>query len=59
MAMLAWRHPERPDRYFLARSIGPAIVDVGDVIESNLDGTPVDTGERRALYVERFIHSGV
>jgi HCOMODA/2-hydroxy-3-carboxy-muconic semialdehyde decarboxylase len=56
---VSMRHPERHDRYFLARSISPAIVDVGDVIEFNLDGTPVDAGERRGLYVERFIHSGV
>ncbi len=53
------RHPERPDRYFLARSVSPAIVEIEDVIEFNLDGTPVDPEERRALYVERFIHGGV
>ena len=53
------RHPERHDRYFLARSISPAIAEIGDIIEFNLDGSPVDPGEQRALYVERFIHSGI
>jgi HCOMODA/2-hydroxy-3-carboxy-muconic semialdehyde decarboxylase len=53
------RHPERHDRYFLARSISPAIAEVEDIIEFNLDGTPVDAGERRALYLERFIHGAV
>jgi len=56
---VSMRHPERPDRYFLAHSISPAIVEVEDIIEFNLDGTPVDPAERRPLYVERFIHSGV
>lgn len=53
------RHPERPDRYFLARSLSPALVDVDDVIEFHLDGTPVDAQERRPLYLERFIHGGL
>ena len=56
---VSMRHPERDDRYFLACSISPAIAKVEDIIEFHLDGTPVDPGERRALYVERFIHSGV
>jgi ribulose-5-phosphate 4-epimerase/fuculose-1-phosphate aldolase len=56
---VSMRHPERDDRYFLARSISPAIAEVEDIIEFNLDGTPVDPGERRALYLERFIHGGV
>lgn len=56
---VSMRHPERDDRYFLACSISPAIAKIEDIIEFNLDGTPVDVGERRALYIERFIHSGV
>jgi HCOMODA/2-hydroxy-3-carboxy-muconic semialdehyde decarboxylase len=53
------RHPERPDRYFLARSLSPALVDVADVIEFNLDGSLVDPNEKRPLYLERFIHGSV
>ncbi len=53
------RHPENPDRYFLARSVSPAIVEPEDIVEFHLDGTPVDSEERRPLYLERFIHGGV
>jgi HCOMODA/2-hydroxy-3-carboxy-muconic semialdehyde decarboxylase len=56
---VSMRHPARDDRFFLACSISPAIAKVEDIIEFHLDGTPVDPTERRALYVERFIHSGV
>ena len=41
-----------------ARSVR-RIVDVDDIIEFNLDGTPVDPNEKRPLYLERFIHGGV
>ena len=53
------RHPDNPERYFLARSVSPAIVEVEDIVEFHLDGTPVDSEERRPLYLERFIHGGV
>ena len=52
------RHPERPDRFFLACSVSPAIVEMEDIVEFKLDGTPVNPEERRELYVERFIHCG-
>ena len=35
------RLPENPERYFLARSVSPAIVEPEDVVEFHLDGTPV------------------
>jgi HCOMODA/2-hydroxy-3-carboxy-muconic semialdehyde decarboxylase len=53
------RHPERPDRYYLARSVSPAIVEIEDVVEFNLDGTLVDPEEQRPAYAERFIHGGI
>lgn len=56
---VSMRHPERPDRYFLARAVSPGLVETEDVIEFTLDGTPVDPAEQRHLYVERFIHGGV
>jgi ribulose-5-phosphate 4-epimerase/fuculose-1-phosphate aldolase len=36
------RHPNDPQKYFLARSLSPAIVEESDIIEFDLDGTPVD-----------------
>ena len=53
------RHPEDAGRYFLARSLSPAIVEEDDIIEFHLDGTPVNAAEKRPLYLERFIHGGV
>lgn len=52
------RHPDRPDRFFLARSLAPEFITRKDIIEFNLDGTPVHE-EKRAVYLERFIHGGI
>ena len=56
---VSMRHPHDPQRYFLARSLSPAIVEESDIVEFHLDGTPVDASEKRSLYLERFIHGGV
>src|SRR4051812_23832785 len=52
------RHPQRPDRFLLSRSLAPAVVRHEDVMEHDLDGEPVDAQSRRA-YLERFIHSEI
>lgn len=52
------RHPDRPDRFFLARSLAPEFITHKDIIEFNLDGTPVKE-EKRPVYLERFIHGGI
>jgi ribulose-5-phosphate 4-epimerase/fuculose-1-phosphate aldolase len=52
------RRPERPDRFFLARSLAPELVTHADIIEFTLDGKPVNE-EKRALYLERFIHGSI
>lgn len=52
------RHPERPDRYLLSRSRSPQFVSVDDIMEFELDGTPVDDSGRPP-YLERFIHGGL
>jgi ribulose-5-phosphate 4-epimerase/fuculose-1-phosphate aldolase len=51
------RHPTRPDRYLLSRSLSPEHVTRGDIIEFTLDGTPV--GDARPPYLERFIHGAI
>ena len=52
------RDPRRPDRYFLARSRSPELVDRGDIMEFDLDNRPID--ERgRTMYSERPIHGSV
>jgi HCOMODA/2-hydroxy-3-carboxy-muconic semialdehyde decarboxylase len=51
------RHPQKPDRYLLSRSLSPAFVTRADIIEFMLDGTPV--GDHRPPYLERFIHGSI
>ena len=52
------RHDENPDRFLIARSMAPALVEADDILECDLDGTIHDTQNRRS-YVERFIHSEI
>jgi HCOMODA/2-hydroxy-3-carboxy-muconic semialdehyde decarboxylase len=52
------RHPQDPRRYLLARSLSPEMVVQGDIMEFELDGTPVG-GDARQPYLERFIHGAV
>jgi ribulose-5-phosphate 4-epimerase/fuculose-1-phosphate aldolase len=52
------RHPEHPDRYFLARAICPGLVEPDDILEFTLDGNPI-MAESGPLCVDRFIHGAV
>jgi HCOMODA/2-hydroxy-3-carboxy-muconic semialdehyde decarboxylase len=52
------RHPHKPDRFFIARSMAPALVEVADIVEVDLEGNVHDVQGRRT-YVERFIHSAI
>jgi HCOMODA/2-hydroxy-3-carboxy-muconic semialdehyde decarboxylase len=49
------RNPENPARYFMARARAPGLVTKEDILEFNLDSTPVDLRGLRP-YSERFIH---
>jgi ribulose-5-phosphate 4-epimerase/fuculose-1-phosphate aldolase len=52
------RNPNNPERFFIARSMAPALVEVDDIVEVDLDGNVHDAQGRRT-YVERFIHSAI
>ena len=52
------RHPGNPNRYLLSRSQGPEFVEAADIIEYDLDSTPIDP-KGRASVVERFIHGEI
>jgi ribulose-5-phosphate 4-epimerase/fuculose-1-phosphate aldolase len=52
------RHPVRPDRFLLARSMAPGLVTAQDVLEFDLDGAAVEAGGPVA-YLERFIHGEI
>ena len=47
-----------PNRYLLARSLAPELVNAADIMEFDLDSRPVD-GRGRATYLERFIHGEI
>ena len=51
------RHPARPDRFLLSRNMAPALVEADDILQYELDGTPV--GDTRRVYLERFIHGEI
>jgi ribulose-5-phosphate 4-epimerase/fuculose-1-phosphate aldolase len=52
------RHPSRPDRYLLSRSLAPATVTAADVMTFDLGSNAVDGDDRRP-YLERFIHGAI
>jgi ribulose-5-phosphate 4-epimerase/fuculose-1-phosphate aldolase len=52
------RSPENPQRYFIARSLAPEIVQVDDIMEYDLNSNPGDTRGRESVR-ERFIHGEV
>jgi len=52
------RHDKDPNRYLLSRSMAPALVTAEDIMEFDLDSTPIDQ-RGRAVYLERFIHGEI
>jgi HCOMODA/2-hydroxy-3-carboxy-muconic semialdehyde decarboxylase len=52
------RHPDHPDRFLLARNMAPGLVTADDILEFDLDGTPLNAAGRR-VYLERFIHGEI
>ena len=55
---VSMRHPSAPDRYLMARSIAPALVTPGDIIEYDLESSPCNAGGRGS-FLERFIHGEI
>ncbi len=52
------RNPNDSNRFFIARSMAPALVTQDDIVEVDLDGVVHDPQGRRT-YAERFIHSEI
>jgi ribulose-5-phosphate 4-epimerase/fuculose-1-phosphate aldolase len=52
------RHPEHPDRFFLARSLAPELVTAADILEFDANSEPVGPCSV-ALYSERVLHGGI
>ena len=55
---ISMRHPERPDRFFLAAGCSPELVTVGELREYDLDCRPV-LADGHPMYVERPIHGAI
>jgi HCOMODA/2-hydroxy-3-carboxy-muconic semialdehyde decarboxylase len=52
------RSPDNPNRYFLARSLAPQMVQIEDLLEYDIDSKPIDPQGRESVR-ERFIHSEI
>jgi HCOMODA/2-hydroxy-3-carboxy-muconic semialdehyde decarboxylase len=52
------RSPDNPQRYFIARSLAPEIVQVEDILEYDLDSKPLDERGRESVR-ERYIHGEI
>ncbi len=52
------RHDRDPSRYFMSRSMAPALVTPADIMEWDLESAPVDPRGRTG-FIERFIHGEI
>ena len=52
------RSPSNPQRYYLARSLAPERVQPEDILEYDLDSSPLDARGRESV-TERFIHGEI
>jgi len=52
------RHPTRPDRFLMSRSLAPARVTPADIVEYDLSSTPIDENAPKG-FLERFIHGEI
>jgi ribulose-5-phosphate 4-epimerase/fuculose-1-phosphate aldolase len=55
---VSMRHPSAPERFFMSRSLAPALVSADDIIEFDLDSNPCDANGRNT-FLERFIHGQI
>ena len=55
---VSMRHPQASDRYFMARSLAPALVTPDDILEYDLDSNALDA-KGRSSFLERFIHGEI
>ncbi len=55
---VSMRHPAAPNRYWMSRSLAPALVTADDLLEYDLDSQPCNAGDRKS-FLERYIHGEV
>jgi ribulose-5-phosphate 4-epimerase/fuculose-1-phosphate aldolase len=52
------RHPSDPNRYLMARSLAPALITAADILQFDLNSSPVTPTAQR-MFTERFIHGSI
>jgi ribulose-5-phosphate 4-epimerase/fuculose-1-phosphate aldolase len=52
------RDPNNPGRFFMSRSLAPALVTADDIMAFDLDGNALDA-RGRSVFLERFIHAEI
>lgn len=55
---VSMRHPGRAERFMMSRSLAPALVTPGDIMEFTLDCEACDARGRTA-FIERYLHGGI
>ena len=55
---VSMRHPSAPARYLMSRSLAPALVTPGDLLEYDLDSEPCNARENKS-FLERYIHGEI
>lgn len=55
---VSMRSPQRADRFLMSRSLAPALVTGGDIMEFTLECEPCDPRGRKP-FIERFLHGGI
>jgi HCOMODA/2-hydroxy-3-carboxy-muconic semialdehyde decarboxylase len=55
---VSMRHPGNPERFLMSRSLAPALVTPGDIMEFTLDGDPCDA-QGRTGFIERHLHGQI
>jgi ribulose-5-phosphate 4-epimerase/fuculose-1-phosphate aldolase len=63
---VSMRHPERPDRFLMSRSLAPELVTADDIMEFTLDCIPCTNDPSTSFgaggckpFIERFLHGGI
>lgn len=55
---ISTRSPANPERFYMARSMAPGLVNASDILEFDMKGQPV-VANGHEVYSERFIHAAV
>jgi ribulose-5-phosphate 4-epimerase/fuculose-1-phosphate aldolase len=55
---VSMRHPTRPDRYLMARTLQPVFVSRADIVEHDMDSNPIPSDAPVTPW-ERFIHGEI